>query len=124
MDKKLGTFELKVEEGCFSNCEIIVLLGENGTGKTTFVRMLSGYKKFLLDNTSFVIPEMAISYKPQINAPKYPGTVQELLQDKLGDIINHQSFLSEVVRPMKVNLLYDNEVEKFKEENYKESPLF
>jgi ATP-binding cassette subfamily E protein 1 len=112
MEKKLGTFELKVEEGCFSNCEIIVLLGENGTGKTTFVRMLSGNKKFLPDNTSFEIPEMAISYKPQTIAPKYPGTVLELLQDKLGDIINHQSFLSEVVRPMKVDLLYDNEVQK------------
>jgi ATP-binding cassette subfamily E protein 1 len=112
MTKKLGNFELTVEEGSFSNCEIIVLLGENGTGKTTFVRMLSGNKKFVPDNVSFEIPEMSISYKPQTIAPKYPGTVHELLQDKLGDIINHQSFLSEVVRPMKVDLLYDNEVQK------------
>ena len=112
MSKKLGNFQLTVEEGSFSNCEIIVLLGENGTGKTTFVRMLSGNKKFIPDDTSFEIPEMAISYKPQTIAPKYPGTVHELLQDKLGDVINHQSFLSEVVKPMKVDLLYDNEVQK------------
>ena len=90
----------------------LIFWGPPGTGKTTFVRMLSGNKKFVPDNTSFEIPEMSISYKPQTIAPKYPGTVHELLQDKLGDIINHQSFLSEVVKPMKVDLLYDNEVQK------------
>ena len=105
-------FILHVEEGAFSNCEIIVLLGENGTGKTTFVRMLSGDKRCHPDSTSFEIPELAVSYKPQTISPKYPGTVHELLQDKLKDVINHQNFLSEVVRPLNVHTLYDNEVQK------------
>ena len=112
MTKKLGNFTLTVEEGQFSNSEIIVLLGENGTGKTTFVRMMSGNKKYVPDDTSFEFPELAISYKPQTISPKYPGTVHELLQDKLGDVINHQTFLTEVVKPLKVDLLYDNEVQK------------
>jgi translation initiation factor RLI1 len=56
MHKKLGTFELVCEAGNFSDSEIIVLLGENGTGlysllflhcliivgKTTFVNLLAG----------------------------------------------------------------------------------
>lgn len=43
MTKKLGdTFELTVNEGSFSNSEIVVMLGENGTGKTTFIKMLAG----------------------------------------------------------------------------------
>lgn len=45
MTKTLGTFKLNVEEGSFTNCEIVVLLGENGTGKTTLVRLLAGDKK-------------------------------------------------------------------------------
>jgi ATP-binding cassette, sub-family E, member 1 len=42
MVKTMGEFKLKVEGGSFSDSEIIVLLGENGTGKTTLIRMLAG----------------------------------------------------------------------------------
>lgn len=39
------TFILHVEEGSFTDSEIIVMLGENGTGKTTFIRMMAGLLK-------------------------------------------------------------------------------
>ena len=35
------------------------MLGENGTGKTTFIRMLAG-----VDNEVKGVPELAVSYKP------------------------------------------------------------
>jgi len=37
-----GNFSMTVEAGEFTDSEIIVMLGENGTGKTTFIRMLAG----------------------------------------------------------------------------------
>ena len=37
-----GGFTLAVDEGDFTDSEILVMLGENGTGKTTFIRMLAG----------------------------------------------------------------------------------
>lgn len=45
MMKRLGEFELSVEPGEFTDSEIIVMLGENGTGKTTFIRLMAGYLK-------------------------------------------------------------------------------
>lgn len=40
MSKQLGGFRLRVEKGQFSDSEILVMLGQNGTGKSTFIRYL------------------------------------------------------------------------------------
>lgn len=40
MTKTQGNFRLRVIEGEFTDSQIVVMLGENGTGKTTFIRML------------------------------------------------------------------------------------
>jgi ATP-binding cassette subfamily E protein 1 len=45
MTKKFEGFELSVDEGSFNDSEIVVMFGENGTGKTTFIRMLAGAKQ-------------------------------------------------------------------------------
>ncbi|MCP9258639.1 Pixie, isoform A [Dirofilaria immitis] len=61
--KRIGNFELKVEGGEFTDSEIIVMLGENGTGKTTMIRILAG--NLQVDDNSTEIPRLNISYKPQ-----------------------------------------------------------
>lgn len=55
MTKTLGSFKLNVQEGTFTNCEIVVLLGENGTGKTTLVRLLAGDKKCQADEKDYEV---------------------------------------------------------------------
>ena len=54
--------------------EILVMLGENGTGKTTFIRMLHGSLK--PDEEGVDLPEFRVSYKPQKISPKFPGSVR------------------------------------------------
>ena len=69
MSKTLPGFKLNVEAGSFAKSEITVLLGENGTGKTTFIRLLAGIKDFgpdLQDNKEIVLNQLKVSYKPQI----------------------------------------------------------
>lgn len=80
--KKLGTFELTVHEGSFTNMDIIVLLGENGTGKTTFIKAIAG----VYDDLKGTVPELSISFKPQTIAPKFDGTVVDLLWSKIKGI--------------------------------------
>lgn len=53
-----GNFTMNVEAGSFTDSEILVMLGENGTGKTTFIRMLAGKRHLLiveLPAASFVL---------------------------------------------------------------------
>ena len=73
MTKTLGPFKLRVEEGLFTESETIVMLGQNGTGKTTFITMLAGIMK--PDDEDSEIPRLSVSYKPQTIAPKFEGTV-------------------------------------------------
>jgi ATP-binding cassette, sub-family E, member 1 len=82
LTKKLGTFTLDIDAGEFTTSQIIVLLGENGTGKTTFVKILAGLDKEMKSE----IPELRVSYKPQTISPKFDGTIQELLWARIGAV--------------------------------------
>ena len=52
------------------------MLGQNGTGKTTMIKMLAGILKPDDDGTD--LPALNISYKPQTIAPKFEGSVEDL----------------------------------------------
>ncbi|EPY39338.1 ATP-binding protein cassette, sub-family E, member 1 [Angomonas deanei] len=108
MTKNLGSFTLSVNPGSFSDSEIIVLLGENGCGKTTLIRMLAGNLK--PDNNAEV-PQLGISYKPQKIAPKFQGTVRDLLQTKIFEMFSHPQFQTDVLKPLTIEELLDQDVQ-------------
>ena len=110
MEKKLGAFELKIKAGNFSTSEIVVMLGQNGTGKTTFIRMLAGMLTADGDDEAQV-PQLNVSYKPQKISPKFDGTVRMLLHKKIRDASIHPQFVSDVMKPMKMDPLLDQEVQ-------------
>jgi len=109
MAKKLGEFELKIEGGGFSTSEIVVMLGQNGTGKTTFIRMLAGMTPADGEDAPQV-PQMNVSYKPQKISPKFEGTVRMLLHKKIRDTSINPQFVSDVMKPMIIEPLMDQEV--------------
>ncbi|CAD6225750.1 GSCOCT00005706001.2-RA-CDS [Cotesia congregata] len=109
MKKTMGSFELHVEKGQFTDSEILVLLGENGTGKTTFIRMLAG--NLPPDDGSGNIPMLHISYKPQKISPKSQGIVRQLLHEKIRDAYIHPQFITDVMKPLKIDDIMDQEVQ-------------
>lgn len=108
MTKTLGDFNLNIEAGSFTDSEIVVMLGENGTGKTTFIRMLAGLMK--PDDESVDVPELNVSYKPQKISPRFDGTVRQLLYAKIRDAWLHPQFMTDVTKPMNIDGLLDQEV--------------
>lgn len=108
MVKVLGDFKLNVEAGAFSNSEIVMMLGQNGTGKTTFIRMLAGLLK--PDEDDSAMPVLNVSYKPQKIAPKYAGTVRQLLHSKIRGAYQHPQFVADVMKPMQIEEIIDNAV--------------
>ncbi|TGZ53988.1 protein Pixie [Temnothorax longispinosus] len=109
MSKTMGSFKLNVEKGQFTDSEILVLLGENGTGKTTFIRMLAG--NLPPDDGSESIPQLHISYKPQKISPKSQGIVRQLLHEKVRDAYVHPQFVTDVMKPLKIDDIMDQEVQ-------------
>mmetsp|Transcript_9512 Transcript_9512/g.14319 ORF Transcript_9512/g.14319 Transcript_9512/m.14319 type:complete len:624 (-) Transcript_9512:258-2129(-) len=115
-------FKLHVEAGSFTDSEIVVMLGENGTGKTTFIRMLAGLLKSdeqaeaeASGDTEKAlacgVPHLNVSYKPQKISPKFQGTVRQLLHKKIRDAYVHPQFVSDVMKPMSIESIVDNGVQ-------------
>lgn len=109
MVKTLGGFKISITEGVFNASEIVVMLGQNGTGKTTMIKILAGIHK--PDDESLELPRLNISYKPQTIAPKFQGTVNDLFHLKLRDTWQSSLFRTEVIIPLDIDSLLDNEVQ-------------
>ena len=104
IEKKYEGFKLLAEPGEIKRGEIIGILGANGIGKTTFMKILAGLEE-VDDGKKFA--ELKVSYKPQYISADYEGTVQELLMNVAKEEFSSGWYRTEILQPLKVNLLLD-----------------
>lgn len=106
MIKRLGDFELKVEPGNIHVGEIIGVLGPNGIGKTTFIKLLAG----LLNADEGYVPtvNLKVSYKPQYISFKEDLTVSKVLEAVSKDNFYSSWFKSEILIPLDLQNILDS----------------
>jgi ABC-type Mn2+/Zn2+ transport system ATPase subunit len=81
-------------------------------GKTTFIRMLAGLLKPDVEpgKPEPEIKGFSVSYKPQKISPSFEGSVRALLFSKIKEAYAHPQFNSDVVKPLNLDPIIDQEV--------------
>ncbi len=105
-------FKLVVDEGEAYPGEVLGIIGPNGIGKTTFIKILAGMLK--PDNGEVLVGVEKISVKPQELSPKiFPEeTVASNLRRASPDTLNPTTWIyNELVRKLGLNKMFDRYVE-------------
>ncbi len=95
VEKKFEGFSVKSGDGEIHKGEIVGVLGENGIGKTTFVKMLAGVLKH---DRGDISTKVKVSYKPQ-----YLDTGEEVVMNYLKDAI--AKFTHHLIEPLNIKQL-------------------
>ncbi len=94
IQKKLGKFELKAEEGSVNRKDVIGVLGENGIGKTSFAKILA---EEIEADKGEVETKIRVSYKPQyLESSDLPVAV--ILKDAM-------KYEARIIRPLNIQPL-------------------
>ena len=94
--KKLGNFSLSSEEGEANSREVIGILGENGIGKTSFVKILAKVDE---PDSGEVNEDIKVAYKPQ-----YLEASDELVMTLLKDAI--ANYKTSLIGPLDLEMLF------------------
>ena len=81
LGKNLGDFKLKTGTGKVHQAEVVGVVGPNGTGKSTMVKILAGDLEY---DAGWVTANASISYKPQHIETNLDCTVQTWLDAEVG----------------------------------------
>ena len=107
VEKTYEGFKLVAHPGEIRKGEIVGILGPNGIGKTTFVKILAGLEK-TDDGREF--KELTVSYKPQYISAEYEGTVQELLTSIAKDDFTSGWYKAEILQPLGITPLLERNI--------------
>ncbi|MBI5393139.1 ribosome biogenesis/translation initiation ATPase RLI [Candidatus Woesearchaeota archaeon] len=100
-DKQLDKFKLSVNAGEIYKQEIIGILGQNGIGKTTFVKILAGIME---PDDAKIDLKMKVSYKPQYIENNSEELVINILHQAIAKYSN------EIIKPLELEPLFTKQI--------------
>ncbi len=107
MTKSFGNFSLSIQAGEMRKGQVIGVIGPNSTGKTTFVKMMSGE---IAPDEGRVNNIVKTSYKPQNPESDFKIPVLEFLERSLGDRVSENQFKNEILKPLNLESIGDTQV--------------
>lgn len=104
--KKYSQFELTAKAGLIRKGEVVGILGPNGIGKSTYIKILAGVEA---PTTGQLDLDLKISYKPQYLKADVDVPVRLFLKNINSDI-DSSYYQSEFIRPMGLETLMDHSI--------------
>jgi len=109
LEKTLGTFSFNAEDGALHRGEVVGVVGPNGTGKSTMMKILAGLIEY--DN-GWVTDKPSVSYKPQHIDIDMDCSVQLWLDSEIGAKWRSGEFNVNVIKALGVDQLLPKRVKK------------
>jgi ATP-binding cassette subfamily E protein 1 len=107
MTKQYGSFRLTTVGGTIRCGEVLGVVGANGTGKSTFAKLLAGVEK---PDTGSVETTLKISYKPQYIKGECTETVEMYLR-QLTTKFDSSYYQHEIVEPLSLQPILQSGVD-------------
>jgi len=105
LEKDYAGFRLRTNPGKLRKGEVLAIMGSNGLGKSTFLKMLSGIEKPTKGN----IMELKISYKPQ-NLVVAEGNVKDYLKDIAKQEFESGWYKQNIIEKLNIKHILNNEL--------------
>jgi len=109
LEKTLGTFSFNAEDGALHRGEVVGVVGPNGTGKSTMMKILAGLIEY---DSGWVTDKPSVSYKPQHIDVDMDCSVQLWLDSEIGAKWRSGEFNVNVIKALGVDQLLPKRVKK------------
>lgn len=104
--EEVDGFQLEIIPGRIYQGETLVILGENGLGKTTFANIIVG------KIPQFTQVRAKISYKPQLISKNFDFTVLDFLQQVTYKHLNTKAWKLQLLQPLGIDHILDRELKE------------